>query len=110
MTRSNSTHPDIRAFITQLNVDITFLRLKDGSDRILNKSQALALAFLWKNRRKYKPGKSELSIESDFEYPEYGGIPSYISNRLDSDFVDLIQMNWYELQTCGTIQQWARMF
>ena len=38
----------------------------------------------------------------DFDYPDYGGLPKKISNRLSSDVVDRIQSNLEEIAQSRT--------
>lgn len=50
------------------------------------KHEKEALKWLWdhrKNRKEY------------FDYPDYGGLPFRLSNKLTSEFVDYIQDLWY---------------
>lgn len=37
----------------------------------------------------------------EFDFPDYGGLPKRLSNRLDGDFVDAIQYTWppYDYKT-----------
>lgn len=57
------------------------------------------LAYFWKNKKTILERAKELAVEFggyekyelDFDYPDYGGLPKSISNKLSSDVVDLIQ-------------------
>jgi hypothetical protein len=51
--------------------------------------------FLIENRLQYDK-------EYIFDFPDYGGLPKNIWNRLPSDLVDVIQIAWSELQRGNT--------
>lgn len=53
---------------------------------------------LWKTRDQWQI-KDGFVGEIDFDYPDYGGIPKRLSNRLSSEIVDQIHVD--SIETIG---------
>jgi len=55
--------------------------------------------FLWKRRKGYTLQILSPRWSILFDYPDYGGLPEYLCERLTSEAVDAMQKIWFEL--CG---------
>ena len=53
------------------------------------------IEFLWSNRENLKADK--IDGHYYFDYPNYGGLPKRISNKLSSEVVDRMQELLYDL-------------
>lgn len=64
---------------------------------------------LWDNRAELTyPPENQDDPDNTFDYPNYGGLPKRISNKLQSDTVDMIQENQDWLFKCRTKKEFTR--
>jgi len=55
--------------------------------------------FLWKNRKQYANDMKQELNPSEFDFPDYGGLPKYICSKLSPEAVDAMQYIWHSV--CG---------
>ena len=54
--------------------------------------------------------KKIIKTHDNFDYPDYGGMPTGLSNNLSSLTVDIIQDNWDTIKTSKSLKYLTELF